>query len=167
MTHNSPSRTPHVIGRVELIDILTLNTEGVHAKVDTGADLCSIWTSHAKETEQGLECIFFGPESPYYTGEKVIIPHGKFTLTRVSSSFGNQQYRYKTKLKIRLANRVINATFTLADRGNKLYPALLGRRLLHSKFLVDVSGGKPLIEAEKNRKIKLKKDLKRIEGLSS
>jgi hypothetical protein len=129
------------IGRSERIDIVDFGILGVPAKVDTGADSSAIWVSYVKKQPTGLKCIFFGPGSPYYTGETVTIPRN-YSVTKVVSSFGHKELRYKIKLRIRVQGRLIHATFTLSDRSARTYPVLLGRRLLYRKFLVDVSQDK-------------------------
>jgi hypothetical protein len=126
------------IGRSERIDIIDLGLLGVPAKVDTGADSSAIWVSSVKKHSTGLKCVFFGPGSPYYTGKTVTIPRN-YSITKVVSSFGHKELRYKIKLRIRVQGRLIHATFTLSDRSARTYPILLGRRLLYRKFLVDVS----------------------------
>ncbi|MCA9325134.1 ATP-dependent zinc protease [Candidatus Saccharibacteria bacterium] len=148
------------IGRAEHIDLLDFGVNDVIAKIDTGADLSSIWVSDVREKDGYLECSLFGKSSTHYTGETVRFAKSNYTLTRVSNSFGVKELRYKVKLRIRVEGRVIKATFTLSDRSEKTYPVLLGRRLLHNKFLVDVSGGKPLKTLEKARRQRLQAELK-------
>jgi hypothetical protein len=146
------------IGRAEKIDIVDFGLQSVPAKVDTGADSSSIWVSQVSERPDGLQCVLFGPESPYYTGEIIWIAKS-YSVTRIANSFGHKEVRYKVQLRIRVRDKLIKATFTLADRSTKTYPILLGRRMLHGKFLVDVSQGKPLYEAEKRKRGLLQHDL--------
>jgi len=153
-----------MVGRVVNCDFPALKVTNVPCKVDTGADLSSIWASDVRVDKNGLSCVFFGPLSPFYSGEKAHFSNNSFSLTRVSSSFGNKQLRYKVKIKIHIDNRVVNATFTLADRSNKLYPVLLGRRLLRNKFIVNVAQGTPLVQAEKLRRRKLSEDMSKLKG---
>jgi hypothetical protein len=148
-----------IIGRAERISLPDLGVKRAPAKVDTGADLSSLWASDIKETDAGLEFKVFGSKSPLYTGDTVIVPKGSFELTRVASSFGHREERFVIRTPIRLARRRILATFTLADRSNKTYPVLLGRRLLHGKFVVDVAEGRPLKSIEKAKKAKMRLEL--------
>lgn len=148
-----------IIGRAERVSLPELGVRGVPAKIDTGADASSIWASKAVETEAGLECVFFGPESPYYTGKIVYFPKGTYSYTRVASSFGHREVRYKVKIRIKVVGKTIYATFTLANRASKTYPILIGRKLLHGKFLVDVSKGKPLIGEERRKRAIMRKEL--------
>jgi hypothetical protein len=150
-----------LIGRAEKIDLLDLKLNDISAKVDTGADSSSIWVSSAQESAAGLHVIFFGKGSEHYTGREVIFPNG-FKLTRVANSFGQKELRYKLKLRIKIKGKLVRATFTLADRSEKLYPILLGRRLLKGKFVVNVAQGEPLHQEEKKRKAQLRQELNGI-----
>lgn len=129
----------HIIGGVEKVTLPSLGTKQVLAKVDTGADISSIWCGHIKRLENGIECIFFAPKSEYYTGQKYFFKKEDYKVSRIYSSFGHDQRRYKIKLPIIIGNRRILASFTLADRSQKTYPILIGRRLIAKKFLVDVA----------------------------
>lgn len=129
-----------VIGPSEKVELPDLQLKAIPAKTDTGADSSTIWASRIKETAKGLECIFFGPDSPHHTGQTVTFK--RFTTARVTNSTGQTELRYKVKLRIRVRGRLVRATFTLSDRSQMTYPILLGRRLLRGKFLVDVSKGK-------------------------
>lgn len=153
-----------IIGRAERIDFPELDIKRVPAKVDTGADASSIWAENVVLKEDGLYVVFFSPDSEYYTGLTHIFAKNSYSMTRVSSSFGHKEIRYKLKLKVKIKKRVVRATFTLSDRSEKLYPILLGRKLLNGKFLVDVQKGKPLRAAEAARSEKLKADLKDLKG---
>jgi hypothetical protein len=149
-----------IIGRAEKALFPEIGPAKIPVKVDTGADACSIW-AHVNEKHDGkLHVIFFGPESEYYDGQEHIFNAKDYTLTRVSNSFGHKELRYKVKLKINLKKRIIMGTFTLSDRSKKLYPVLIGRSLLRNKFLVDVSKGVPLKEAERARALQLQEELK-------
>lgn len=151
-----------IIGRVELVDFPDIDARKVHAKVDTGADLSSIWVEKVYETPIGLECVFFAQGSEYYTGKVVAFKPDEYSVTRIASSFGHRELRFKVYLRVRIKGRLVRATFTLSKRANKTYPVLLGRRLLNGKFLVDVSQGKPLRDIERQKKEKLEKDLESI-----
>ena len=80
-----------------------------------------------------------------------------FEETVVSTSSGICQKRYKIKLSIVINGRRIRASFTLANRSRVVYPVLIGRNVLRGRFVVDVTRGKPLKEAEKKRTQELRK----------
>lgn len=155
-------RTHTIIGRAERITLPDFGLGPIPAKVDTGADLSSIWVSDAKIVNDRLEFAFFGPESPYYTGELVCIAKEDFRLTRVANSFGHREMRYVIKLNVGVGGRKVRATFTLSDRSLKLYPILLGRKLLAGRFLVDVSQGAPLEKEERRERRELEQEIKAL-----
>lgn len=145
------------IGRAERIRFLDVNDIPVPAKIDTGADVSSVWATGIVEGDHQLQFVLFGPGNPYYTGKRITLPAGAYRRTMVENSFGVQQRRYVVKLRIEVKGRIFKASFSLADRSRKTYPVLLGRRLLHGKFLVDVSAGDPLTDLEHAKRIELKR----------
>lgn len=151
-----------IIGRAEKIDLRDFSLMDIPAKVDTGADSSSLWVSNVEEREDGLYFVLFGPDSEYYTGQEQHFTKPDYELTRVANSFGQKELRYKVKLRITLKDRQLRASFTLSDRSLKTYPILLGRKLLHGKFLVDVADGDPLHEAEREKAEQLKRDLAKV-----
>jgi hypothetical protein len=153
-----------VIGRAERADLLDLGVKKVPVKIDTGADASSIWAHVIERRDDNLHVVFFDKQSEFYTGEEHVFPSGEFQITRVANSFGHREIRYKIKLRIRMKGRIINGTFTLSDRSQKLYPILIGRSLLTKKFIVDVSKGSPLRVAEKERMRKLQQTIEILKG---
>lgn len=152
-----------IIGRAERAELPQLALKRVPVKIDTGADASSIWASATVDDRGRLCVIFFGPGSPFYDGVTHTFAGNAYAVTRVSNSFGHREHRYKLRLKIKVKGRLINGTFTLADRSTKLYPILLGTSLLRNKFLVDVSRGRPLVAEEQARRQKLQEELSNIE----
>ena len=155
----SPIFKKAIIGRVEKASLPSFGIKNIYAKIDTGADLSSIWATDIAEKNGLLHFKLFGKASPLYTGQEIIIEKPHYLLTRVSNSFGHSELRYVVKLQIKLKGKLIKATFTLSDRSNKTYPILIGRKLLNRRFLVDVSKGTPLKDMEERQKMKIKKEL--------
>jgi hypothetical protein len=153
------------IGRAEKLYLLNYLKSPVAAKVDTGADLSSVWATKIREHDGELTFCLLGPEAPEYSGEIIRLPKDQFSTTRVANSFGQREIRYTVKLRIKLAGRVVLATFTLADRSKMTYPILLGRRLLQGKFVVDVSKGQPLRKVEHEKQQKMRDELTRSDKL--
>ncbi len=147
------------IGRAENVDLPDFGVFAVPAKVDTGAESSSLWATDIKETDSGLSFVLFAPGSKHYTGAKIAVKPSSYSITRVANSFGHSETRYKVKLRVAVRDRKINATFTLADRSQMVYPMLLGRRLLYGKFLVNVSDGSPLKAEEEERTLELEQEL--------
>jgi len=151
-----------LIGRAEKVEFPQLFALKVPAKIDTGADASSIWAHKVENDGKNLNVTFFGPKSSFYDGKVHTFLPNQHTITRVSNSFGHREMRYKVTLQIRVKNRLINGSFTLADRSTKLYPVLLGRSLLKHKFLVDVAKGSPLAAEEKARKTALREEIIKV-----
>ena len=139
---------PKLLGRAERLDFPELDLQDVPARVDTGAKTAAIWAS-VNQKSDALEVVFFGPDSPYYTGQAHIFT--EFDRAVVANSTGEIQERFKVRLLIRLKGRKVRAWFTLADRSTQVYPVLIGRNVLMGKFVVDVKQGKTLEEAERAR----------------
>lgn len=155
-------KTVTVIGRVERVSLPSLGLKKIPAKIDTGADASSIWCSKLELFDDGLKCVFFGKDSPFYSGKKIIFRNNEIDLTRIANSFGHRELRYKVKIPMEIKSRTIKASFTLTNRSTKLYPILIGRSTLQGKFLVDVSKGTPLHEEEGERQKRLRRQMRRI-----
>lgn len=145
-----------IIGRAEKVRFPTLNGTILYARIDTGAKTSSIWATDITETSEGLVVHFASSEYEIYTHRAVFAQYDK---VRVASSMGHQQVRYKIKMPIVLQGRRIMATFTLSDRSEQVYPVLIGRSTLNGKFVVDVSRGTPLRDAEARRSAELQKTI--------
>jgi hypothetical protein len=154
MQQSKTDKSKVEIGSAEFIEIPTISEQKLPARIDTGARTSAIWVSSVRVTEEGLEVIFFGKKSSLYTGRSVIFQ--EYDTTVVGSSNGQTEQRYKVKMLIKVLGRSIKASFTLTDRSSQVYPILIGRNVLRGKFIVDVSSGKRLIEAEKARTAELK-----------
>lgn len=137
-----------ILGRVERVDFPDAGIFNLPAKVDTGAYRSSIWASGIREDRGWLKFKLLGPESPSYSGQE--IKTKKYKLVEVENSFGHKQTRYSVFLKIRIDGRTFKSNFTLANRSTKTYSALIGRKLLKNRFVVDVSRGQPLPDEERN-----------------
>lgn len=125
-----------IIGRNVRIDF-GRRAVGVPAKVDTGADSSSVWASDVRVNKDGiLTFCLFGKGSLYYSGE--VLKRADFSVAKVRSSSGHEQVRYRTHFTITVKGRKIKAMFNLSDRGDNLFPVLIGRRTIAGKFLVDV-----------------------------
>jgi glutathione synthase/RimK-type ligase-like ATP-grasp enzyme len=125
------------IGTTELVSFPDGGVQDVSAKIDTGADSSAVWATHITEQNGQLSYTLFGKSSPYYTGQPFVTKDYK--VVSIKNSFGQAEFRYKVKLKLVLAGRTIQATFTLANRAHNHYPILIGRQTLRGKFLVDVA----------------------------
>ena len=131
------TRDTKVIGSTVIISIPVGGLYDLPAKVDTGADGSSIWATKIKVKDGVLEFCLLGPSSDNYSGQ--VVKTKDFKIVRVHNSFGHSEIRYKVTLSVLLEGHKVRARFTLANRNVKSYPALIGRRLLNRRFIVDVS----------------------------
>lgn len=138
-----------IIGRVELVGFPELGLKNIPARVDTGAKTSAIWASGIIESKGRLQCVLFGPDSPFYTGQ--VLKFDDYSVKTVASSIGIAEERYVVKLLAQVGNKKIRSSFTLANRSEQAYPMLLGRNILRGKFMVDVKRGTPNLEIEHQR----------------
>ncbi len=113
--------------------------DAVHAKVDTGADSSSVWATDVFVDENNqLHYTLFAPHSAHYDGVQRVSK--EYKISRVISSSGHMERRYKTPMVVTIEGRKVRAWFTLTSvRADRTHPMLIGRRTLYGKFLVDVS----------------------------
>jgi hypothetical protein len=136
-----------IIGRAEKIDFLIdENALGIPAKIDSGAYSSSVWASDIQEANGILTFTLLGPVHLQYTGEK--ISTSKYKIVTVQNSFGKSEKRYGLDMTVRFCGKKVTTFFTLADRSKKIYPVLIGRKLLKGRFVVDVATGHPVAEEE-------------------
>jgi hypothetical protein len=130
VSKNKSSKLKQIIGRRTLVDFPDLEVMRVQAKVDTGAYSNTL---HCSEIGIRANKLWFKVMNER---EHCI---GIFTQKNIKNSFGKIEKRYLIKTKIKIAGRVIKSIISLTNRKDMRYPALIGRRLLKNKFIVDVS----------------------------
>jgi len=136
-----------VIGRIDLIDLPEFGLENIHAKIDTGANRSSIDCSKIEHViRDGKDCIAF--HIPLVSEGSSVFYSNDFFKKKIKSSSGHVEDRYIIKTSVILFGKRIHTTFSLTDRAEMKYPILLGRKLLKSRFMVDV--------AQENLSFKLK-----------
>ena len=137
-----------IIGRVADVSFPDFGIKDLPVKIDTGAYRSSIWATKVYEKDNILHFTLLGPSSEFYTGKEMTTKDYK--VVEVENSFAHKQARYSVFLNIEIGGKISKSNFTLADRSTKTYPALIGRKLLKNRFIVDVSMGKPLDDEEIN-----------------
>ena len=125
-----------VIGRSELLSFVDADAPRVPAKTDTGAYRSAVHASNISVVAGVLRFELLGGHPVCGTLSKQLETED-FTQVTVANSFGHEEQRYEVKLKVKLGPKIFHARFTLADRSKKIYPVLLGRKLLNHRFLVD------------------------------
>lgn len=127
-----------IIGRSEVLAFLDTPADRVPAKTDTGAYRSAVHASNIVLEDGILQFDLLG-DHPVCGALAQHMTTTEFKVVTVANSFGHEEERYEVKLKVKLGPKVFHARFTLADRSKKIYPILLGRKLLNHRFLVDSS----------------------------
>lgn len=119
------SRT--IVGWVESVTLPKIWDVPVLAKLDTGAETCSL---HATGVDiKGRHVTFSAGGRRHRLRFKEI--------RSVKSSNGGETWRPVVDLTVDLDGRVVVVEFTLANRGSMKFPVLLGRNYLQHGYLVD------------------------------
>ncbi len=126
----------HILGRYDRFDLPELGLYNIHAKIDTGAYTCSLHCHKAEVVDGQLEFILLDQEHPEFTGMKFIFR--QFEKRDIKNSFGEVEKRFVIVTSITIFEEVITTEFTLSNRGSLKFPILIGRKILHDKFLIDV-----------------------------
>lgn len=127
---------PHIIGWKESVSFPDWGIAHVSAKADTGARGCALDVRRVVELADGrlqFEVILdrgSGPRTQTVVAR--MIGH-----TRVRSSNGVVQERYRVETRVRIGRVVKRAEFSLTTRRQMIHRVLLGRRFLAGTFLVD------------------------------
>ncbi len=126
------------IGRVDRIDIPEFGLENIEAKIDTGANRSSIHCSNIEhKVVDGEDCIFF--KIPLSSKGNDVFHSNDFFKKKIKSSSGHIENRYVIKTTVILFGKRIKTSFSLTDRTEMKYPILLGRKLLKSRYIVNVA----------------------------
>lgn len=126
-----------VIGRIDKADFPTLDLFDIDIKIDTGAYTSSIHCHKVIIIDNELVCLFYDEGHPHYNGKE--FKFKEFSTTKVKSSNGVVQDRYKVKTPIIIFNKKYSISLTLSTRDDMKYPILIGRKFLSKKFMVDVN----------------------------
>lgn len=126
-----------IIGRVEWIQT-TDPVVKFRARIDTGAQTCSIHAEKIKEVNKEgvpyVEFVTIDEEGERHTFLKKIVK-----TTVVKSTSGNSVKRYVIKLDLLFGGRQISANVNLNDRTHLKHKFLVGRNLMLGDYIVDVS----------------------------
>lgn len=123
-----------------MLTFIDPSINSVPAKVDTGAYRSAVHADQIKLSADGKTLSFrLLGDHPYYNKAAKVVTTDTFEKVTIENSFGQSQDRYEVRLRVKLGPKVFPARFTLADRSKKIYPILLGRKLLNGRFLVDTA----------------------------
>lgn len=126
-----------VIGRCELASFPALNISAIKTKIDTGAYTSSIHCSSiVKVDDKHVQCVFLDKSYPGFTGE--VFEFAILKEVMVKSSNGYAERRFMIRTEIELVGDTYAIDLTLTHRNEMKFGALIGRKFLHKKFVVDV-----------------------------
>lgn len=129
-----------IIGRSEALHFVDLAITDIPAKVDTGAYRSAVHADNIHLSDDGKTLHFqLLGNHPICGALAQQMATTKFQKVFIANSFGQREERFEVKLRVKLGPKVFTATFSLADRGKKIYPILLGRKMLNNRFLVDTA----------------------------
>lgn len=128
-----------VIGRAELLHFMDFEIPDVPAKVDTGAYRSAVHAANIFVDKDGVLSFEILGGHPVCGVLSKVYKTTEYSVVTIANSFGHEEQRYEVKLRVKLGPKIFKATFTLADRSKKIYPILIGRKMLNSRFLVDTA----------------------------
>lgn len=126
-----------VVGYIESVDLPEMELFGLDAKIDTGAERCSLHCDEIKTEGGKVSFLLHDKVHPAYHGKRFTFDI--FKKDTVKSSNGRSEERIFIKSKIKLGCKTYEAEISLADRRTMKYPMLVGRRFMSQRYLVDVS----------------------------
>lgn len=134
-------RLQKLIGRREFVDFPELSMKNIEAKIDTGAYTSAMHCHDISERlVNGKKVLCFYLLDPtheeYNQTEHCFSEYGRKVI---KSSSGEPEERFIIKTLVKIGGKKIRTTISLTDRANMRYPMLIGRRLLKTKFIVDVA----------------------------
>ncbi len=128
-----------VIGRRTIASLPGMKVKAVIAKVDTGAYSSTLHAENIVEHNGQLSFDIIPSDTlQTATGEPVRITTKDYFEREVRSSNGHAQKRYSIRTKISLEGTRFDALLMLSDRSQMRFPLLVGRRLIRSRFVVNV-----------------------------
>ena len=125
------------IGRLEYIALPKLGVARVQAKMDTGAYRSAlhyqkIALRNVDDHEELVVTFAMGRKRT-----KMVFK--RFSRVVVKTSTGQRTERFLITTPVKLNGHVVPTQFSLFDRSDMKNQVLLGRKFLHSRFVVDVA----------------------------
>lgn len=126
-----------VVGYIESVDLPEIELFNLDAKIDTGAERCSIHCDDIQIVGENVSFLLHDKIHPAYHGKKFTLPIHK--IDEVKSSNGISEERIFIKTFIKLGCKSYEAEISLTNRKKMKYPMLVGRAFLSKKYFVDPS----------------------------
>lgn len=139
---NSSAETENVeVGRVGWLEQVKVSPADIllHAKLDTGADSCSMHAENIKilKTKEGGKKVSFELVNRY--GKRSKLKRPLVRIAKVKKKVGGVQERPVVRLGLCLGEIYETVECNLVDRSNFAYPVLVGRNYLAGIASVDSS----------------------------
>lgn len=132
-----------LIGRRAKVKLPELGVELAIAKLDTGAYTSSLHVENIQvKKTNGKNVLHFDmaptPKLNTADGKTHHIATTDYFIQAVRSSTGHTENRFSIQTPMIIANKRVKVTLTLTKRDMMGYPILVGRRIIRSRFLVNV-----------------------------
>ncbi len=127
----------NIIGAVEPIYILPMKS-AFYARVDTGATTSSIDVTNLKRFERDGEKWVSFTITNRRSGETYNFEKQIYKRVRITRAEEHER-RVKVFMDVRFGGEKFSAEFTLAERNDFDYQALIGRNILTGRAIVDTS----------------------------
>ena len=128
-----------IIGRSAELVFVDFSDVRVPAKIDTGAYRSAIHATDIHIDDDGVLHFRILGDHPVCEEAAFDASTNDYKVVSISNSFGDKEDRYEVKLRIKLGEQEYVTPFTLANRGRKIYPLLLGRKAIKNRYIVDVT----------------------------
>ncbi|WP_419175000.1 ATP-dependent zinc protease [Desulfosediminicola sp.] len=127
-----------IIGEIEPVTIVRAKMIK-QARIDTGATTSSLDVEDYTEFERDGKKWVRYHLLERTTGEVAELENRIIKFVLIKRIDAESHRRPVIRLKVRLGNKTLTEEFTLADRSQLDFPVLIGRNILDSNFIVDVS----------------------------
>ena len=128
---------PRILGWRETIGLPEFGLSGIPAKIDTGARTSSLHATHIQFFDRdGVECARFRIDLGHGHETTLCEAFGVARRT-ITSSNGQSEDRLIVKTRLQIGETRFRTEFSLTDRSDMVYPALIGRMALRGRFVVD------------------------------
>lgn len=127
-----------VIGAVETLHIVKQSLQ-MPARIDTGAQTCSLSAVGIQPFERdGKSWLRFQVKEPA-TDKLIEMERPLERKAKIKRHGALAEERFVVQLQVKIGTIQSKCDFTLIDRSDYTYPALIGRNFLDGKAVVDVS----------------------------
>ena len=127
-----------LIGWREWLSLPQLGLPAVKAKIDTGARSSSLHVASLETFERdGATCLRFAVAPRRRGGKLITCEAPAWDRRDVTDSGGRTTQRWFVRTQVSLAGCSFESEINLTNRGDMLFPMLLGRTALRARFRVD------------------------------